>query len=311
MGELHLKKYNALANVELVGVYDKDTTRSETAATNHNTKSFQNLSELLFEVDAVSIASHTDSHYENCKRALEAGTHVLVEKPMCGNPKEARELVQLAEKNSLILQVGYLERYRFNRLLAHLTSTNIRFVDVHWNATELPREKSIDVISDLLVHPLDMVLSLIPSDVSGFSVTGSKMVTDLLDIVSVRLEFRNGAQANLWISRVASHRERKLYLFSDTEQATINFITNHVELMRPAFGTLEKVSFSLENGGSKPDVLLEQCADFIESVKTGRAPTVSGKQGLRVLETADAIRKRSLETQYIPEPSFREVEHGI
>lgn len=300
MGELHLSKYLQLADVNVVGIFDTDPKKALSVSQKFGVKVYQDLAALLFEVDAVIISTHTTSHFQNSKLALESGTHVLVEKPMCAAPEEARELVRLAEKNALVLQVGYQERFRLKRLTDHLHDQNVRFVDVHWLATELPREPTIDVISDLLVHPLDMVLSLIGSEIKTFNVTGAKILTSMIDLVSVRLEFQNGAAANLWISRVSSHRERRLYLFSSKEQASINFITNHIEVLRPSSGILEKLSFSLETGDLKPDVLLEQCASFVTAVKNGTPPLVSGRNGLKVLELADAVRRQ------IQGPSARE-----
>lgn len=313
MGELHLAKYLQLENVEVVGLYDTDKIRSKFIAEKYGLTEFGDLTSLFFEVDAVSIASHTDSHFLVCKAALESGTHVLIEKPMCGRSEQARELVRLAEKNRLILQVGYLERFRLNRLANRLGNPRVKFIDVHWLATELPREPSVDVIDDLLVHPLDMVLSLIQDEVKTVSVIGSRMLTPLLDMVSVRIDFIGGAAANLWISRVSSHRERRLYLFSDKEQASINFITNHIEILRPIAGIIEKNSFSLESENSKPDVLLEQCKSFIECVQLGNKPLISGEHGLRVLELAEAIRNHipTNVRHTFDNRSLLEMDHGL
>lgn len=289
MGELHLQKYALIPNVELVGAYEPNEKRANHLRNHYGITVFQNPSELLFEADAVSVTSPTATHFLNCRQALEAGVHVLVEKPMCDNLVQATELIRLARDRKLTLQVGYLERFRLSRLSRMVPLQDLKMIEARWCATQLPRESDIDVVADMFVHPLDLVLSLNHEEPNEIRVRGIPFISSGLDIFEARLEFPSGRVASIFVSRVAHHKERRLSLISTNVVASLNFLTNHIDLVRSVGGEAERAS--LESSGSDADVLKLQLEDFVDCVQNGKAPLVSAEDGLRVLKTLKLLRE--------------------
>lgn len=312
MGEFHLQKYLALSEAQVVGVFEPDSKRHAHLTSTYGVTVFPTLQSLLFEADAVVIASHTQAHFLTCKQALEAGVHALVEKPLCDNIEEASELIEIAERNQLILQVGYLERFRLNRFVAHLSSRDVQYADLHWLATSLPRESSLDVIGDILVHPLDMALSLFGEAPTEVSATAKPFLTPLNDFAQVHLSFSRGRKCNLTVSRVSSHRERRCFLITPNEQASFNFLSNHVETVHAKNGELHKTSYTLDEKTPLFDALLEQSRSFIHSVKTNSIPHVSGIHALDVLHTIQQIRATMImaPTTRVKNPLHKETPYG-
>ena len=197
------------------------------------------LPSLFFETDAVTIASPTASHYSLARLALEMGNHVLVEKPITHTVSEADELVRIAKERRLVLQVGFIERFRYQSLARGYALSPVRFIETHRLSASLNREPAVDVVADLMIDDLDLVLSLVGEEPSHVSAIGFPVVTDHCDLADVRLEFPGGAIANLNASRVSARAFRKLRVFSAEAYASIDFIANTTE-----------VSYKMENKSS-------------------------------------------------------------
>ncbi len=299
MGLLHLAKLVEMPDVEVVGICDTDTARASEAAAKHGVKRIEQ-SELLFEADAVFIATPTATHFKLARLTLESGAHVLIEKPLGQNPDEAAELVRMARDQKLVLQVGLLERFRFLALSEGFPLSPCRFIESHRLSPSLGREgEKIDVIMDLMIHDLDLVLALVKEDPLNVSAVGVQVLTTSCDLANVRLEFPGGAVANLTASRVSARSMRKFRVFSSDTYASMDFVSNSVDLYSRRNGQVVEHK-AIERVGL--DALREQAVNFIESVRGRATPEVSGQDGLRALRVAGIIREKIRERAPGPPP---------
>lgn len=292
MGLYHLQKYQLLqsakSNLELVGFFDPDLKRAAEVQRLTRVRPFATLPELLFEVDAVTIAAPTPTHFALVRQALEARVHVLVEKPMAERANQAEVLVELARREGLILQVGHVERFRMLQMLAGMDLSPVHFVETHRMHSTTGRESSvIDVVSDLMIHDLDLALALQPSFPSDITAIGTQVFTTQPDIANVRLEFPEGAVVNLNASRVSIEPQRKFRIFSPKGYATLDFISNQGQLFR--LGSKGLVTQAL---AATHDCLELQCREFVENIEQGKRPTVSGEDGLKVMQVLELVKSR-------------------
>jgi predicted dehydrogenase len=295
MGRYHLDKYRAMTEeVQLVGFYDSDTAKAGVIAAQTGVPSFADLGELLFEVDAVTVASPTHTHAGVAFQALESGVHVLIEKPIASSVAEAESLVRLARSKQLVLQVGMVERFRLAVLAKDVPLQPVRFLETHRLNPHLARESYIDVVSDLMIHDLDLALSLMAEDPITVSAIGMRVVTEQDDLANVRLEFPSGAVMNLNASRVSADPLRKMRVFSDQAYASFDFRQNTASVFRRNQGnSVERLVTSPENF----DALLEQARDFVACVREGRRPLVNGEDGLRALKYAGVVLQKIRERE--------------
>lgn len=305
MGSLHIAKYSLLPGVEIVGVYDSNTTASQKAKEVFKVKAFENLNELLFEADAVSIATSTESHYRIARMAFEAGVHVLLEKPITETVDEALELVNLAKKHELVFQVGFVERFRYRELSKSLLPSKVLFVASDRLSSSVGRERQIDVISDLMIHDLDLALSLISEQPSTVSALGLAVITDCIDVANARLEFPGGSVVNLNASRVSEKPMRKFRVFSSDHYASIDFMNNNVVVARR--GSDSKMD-RLTINCTELDALRGQSEQFVDCVKFNRTPLVTGEDGLRALQAVENIR-RQIDERIKMTSSFEQMGH--
>lgn len=289
MGRYHLEKYLQLPGVAVVGFVEPRAQIAAELTAKYGVRAFTELAELLFEVDALTVACPTDAHAWVARRALEAGVHVLIEKPIASRIEDAEELVALAKRKACILQVGMVERFRLGALAQGVPLRPALFVEAHRLSAQLARESTIDVVSDLMIHDLDLALSLIDEDPSQVSAIGMKVVTDKDDLANVRIEFPSGAVMNLNASRVSQDPVRKLRVFSDSAYVSFDFHKNTATVLRRNEKNAVEKNVQQKAGF---DPLLEQARDFVECVRTGRRPLVSGEDGVRALRIAQLVIQR-------------------
>ena len=292
LGRFHALKLSHLPEAELVGVVDIRAERADEVARECGTKAFYDFREVLPKVDAVSVVVPTVHHYQVTKAALLAGCQVFVEKPLAASPKEAQELVRLADELGLILQVGHIER--FNPAIKKLLSEtkNPLFIEAERVSKFSPRCLDVDVILDLMIHDLDLVLTIVKSEVEELQAAGAPVVTDKTDLASVRLVFKNGTVANLTASRIALKPRRSFrvfqpgaYLAADTlENTFLKVLLKEAEL--PPENTLSQAERFPAS-----DPLLEELTTFIQAVGQKIRPPVSGEEGFEALELAFRIKK--------------------
>ncbi|MFA5806224.1 MAG: Gfo/Idh/MocA family oxidoreductase [Melioribacteraceae bacterium] len=306
LGKIHTKLFKEVANCELVGIYDRDFERAKQVAGEFKVKSFDDPDKLLNEIDAVDIVATTSAHYELVKLAFEKNKHVFVEKPITAHIWEAEELIKIAEEKKLILQVGHIER--FNPALISLEKYHLDplFVQTDRLAQFNPRGTDVAVVLDLMIHDIDIILSLIKSDVKTVSASGVPVVSDTLDIANARIEFENGAIANVTASRISQKKMRKMRMFQRDAYISLDFITGVSEVFRllppdqkpkgpfKTFGEIgigdkKKIVAYEQPKFKEVNALKLELELFVDAIVKGGTPIVSGKDGLKALRVAEMI----------------------
>ena len=223
LGAIHAKLWKQLDNIEFVGIYDANEERAKKVAEEQNCKYFTSLDEIIQASDAITISASTTSHYEIAKKCLEQNKHCFIEKPITSTYKEAQELIALAKEKKALIQVGHVER--FNPAIAALKSYSLNplFIEAHRLSQFKPRATDVSVIHDLMIHDVDIVLSLVKSPVTSIDASGVAVLTDTIDIANARLKFENGAVVNLTASRISQQNMRKMRMFQNKAYISIDF----------------------------------------------------------------------------------------
>lgn len=286
LGRFHAQKYAALPAAELVAVCDLRESVGQAVAGELGTASCIDYRELLGKVDAVTVAASTAAHFELTRFFLENGVHAFVEKPMTPTSREAVVLTELAEKRDLKLQVGHVERFNPALLSARDALDDVRFIECHRLAAFKSRGADIDVVLDLMIHDLDVILSLVDASPRQVSAVGIAVLSGSTDIANARIEFANGAIANVTASRVSMSAQRKFRVFQENQYVSIDF--GGGEVRRVTSGgevPLQEEKWSLDKG----DALLAETEAFVDSVLDDRPCRVTGRDGIAALELAEAV----------------------
>jgi len=290
LGRHHARILSTLPGARLVAVVDTNRGRAEEIARTVNTQAIFNARDLAGQVDAVTIAVPTELHRDIAMPFLEAAIPVLVEKPMARSVAEADELIAAAAKSGVALAVGQTERFNPAVDAARPLLSDPRFIEVHRLGTFPDRSLDIDVVFDLMIHDLDVVLSLVKADVESIEAVGVPVLTGRVDIANVRLRFSNGCIANLTASRISRDRVRKIRFFQPAAYLSIDYAAQKIELWRLVRGAGSMPSIE---GGEvavvNEEPLKRELADFVEAVVSKRTPLVDGHQGRRALELAARI----------------------
>jgi len=232
LGNIHVSQLLHVEGAELSGVFDTDRARGEDVAAKYSCRLFSSFDELLENSDAVDLVTPTPTHYELTRKALQHTKHVFVEKPLCQSVDEAKSLISLAQEAEAVVQVGHVER--FNPALIALQETGFKlepmFIEAHRLAEWNPRGSDVSVILDLMIHDLDIVLSMVDSEAWRVSANGVAVVTSTPDICNARIEFHNGCVANLTASRISMKRMRKMRIFQPDAYITIDFLEKRSEI---------------------------------------------------------------------------------
>jgi predicted dehydrogenase len=293
LGKHHARILGNLPGVELVAVVDTNRTRAEEIAAAHHTQALFDAADLTGKVDAVSIAVPTEQHLAVALPFLHAGVPVLVEKPMARSLDEADRMIAAAQASGVALAVGHTERFNPAVEAARPLLRDPRFIEVHRLGTFPERSLDIDVVFDLMIHDLDVVLSLVHSEVESIEAVGVPVLTGRVDIANARLRFANGCIANLTASRISRDRVRKIRFFQPAAYVSIDYAAKKVEMYRLVKGEGPMPSIS---GGDLPvpdeEPLKRELVDFLDAIRDKRAPTVDGAQGRRALELATEITSR-------------------
>ena len=288
-GQFHAEKYAKIGEVELVGVVDIDTSRAKEIAKRYRTQPFNHHADFFNKVQAVSIAVPTPFHYSMTKDFFLQGIDVLLEKPISNTLEEADELIGLAQSKGLVFQVGHLER--FNGALSGLEGRvqHPRFIESHRLGPFSGRGAEVDVVLDLMVHDIDIILSLINSKVKQFQAVGMPILTRTPDIANARIEFENGCTANLTASRVSKEKIRKTRIFQPDGILSIDYLSQKLSFSKKAvpFGKERIPEMVTEDiPVKKIDLLEAEIHSFLQSVRDRKNVRVSGLDGKRALELA-------------------------
>jgi predicted dehydrogenase len=293
LGRQHARILSSLPDADLVAVVDTNRARAEEIAAAHGTRAFGDYREVVDQVDAVTIAVPTKLHRDIAVACLSAGIPVLVEKPMARSPVDAEAMIAAARQAGVALAVGHTERFNPAVVAARPLLTDPRFIEVHRLGTFPERSLDIDVVFDLMIHDLDVVLSLVKSEAESMEAVGVPVLTGRVDIANARVRFANGCIANLTASRISRDRVRKIRFFQPAAYLSIDYAAQKVELWRlvRADGRMPSIQ------GGDVDVVNEEplkreLADFVDAVRARRAPAVTGEDGLRALALAQRITDR-------------------
>ncbi len=314
LGKLHIKMFKQISECEVVGIYDSNPITASNVSKEFDVKVFDNLDDLLTSVKSVSIAVSTTAHFEVAKKCLEKDIHVFIEKPITASISEAETLVELANSKKLNLQVGHIERFNPAILSLEKFIIDPMFIQTDRLAQFNPRGTDVAVVLDLMIHDIDLILSLIKADVKKIDANGVAVVSDNLDIANARIEFENGAVANVTASRISQKKLRKMRIFQRDAYLSLDFITGVSEIYRllPIDGTedLPGLSFGEIGIGNKrkrlvyeqPEVkdvnaLKYELELFVKSIIHKTNPVVSGFDGLRALKVAETIMRKIEDSQ--------------
>ena len=285
LGKQHARLYAELEGVELVAVVDILESRAKEIARLYKTSALTDYHDLVGKVDAVSLAVPTTDHARIGVELLGHGLDVLVEKPIASTVEEARSLMGAASRNNRILQVGHVERFNPVVALAREAATKPQFFEIHRLAAFSPRSLDIDVVLDLMIHDIDIVLSLVPAPVREVRAVGIPVLSSKADIANARVEFEDGCVANFTASRVSFEKTRKLRFFQPHDYISVDYASQTGTMVSLRMGkVLER---KLEPTNQEP--LKVELAAFMECVQNRRKPAVTAEDGLRALELAMRI----------------------
>lgn len=290
LGKEHARIYRELGTSELVGVSDSDPAR-KAKADELGVPFYPDYRDLLGQVQAVSIATPTFTHYEIAKQCLEAGVHTLIEKPITLKLADANELIALARAKNLALQVGHLERHNpgFRRVVE--IAKNIRFLEIHRLGPFTGRINDCGVVLDLMIHDLDIVLSIVQSEVASFDAVGINVLTPYEDIANVRIKFKNGAVADLTASRLTPEKQRKIRIFQEDAYISLDFDQQKAKIFKKNLFGIGQETVDIER--SEP--LKEELKFFLNGILTGQSlgkPDEAARNALQfAIEIVDAIQK--------------------
>lgn len=296
LGRFHAQKYQADPRVELVGVVDASAERAAEVAAEVGAKAFTDYREVLPLVDLVSIVVPTEFHYQVARECFLAGCHVLLEKPVTRTVAEAEELIRLADSKGLVFQVGHLERFNPAVMALKGALNNPQFIESHRLAPFKPRGTDVSVVLDLMIHDIDILLSLVQHPLKTINSVGVPVLSGEVDIANARIQFENGCVANVTASRSSRESLRKMRIFQKDAYFSIDFQSRKIAIYRKQPGLnmipgLPNISIE-ERSFEQGDALKEEIEAFVSAVKNGTPPVVSGEDGKRALEVAIQITSK-------------------
>ncbi|HEX6191389.1 MAG TPA: Gfo/Idh/MocA family oxidoreductase [Chitinophagaceae bacterium] len=305
LGKFHLNNWKEISGIELVGFYDPNDDTAREVADRYQLPRFLDADALLNVCDAIDIVAPTTFHFDWCEKAIKKGKHVFVEKPLANTMEEARQLVKLAEESGVKIQVGHVER--FNPAFLALKGTDIHplFIEVHRLAQFNPRGTEVSVILDLMIHDIDIILSLVKSDVKSISASGVGVMTETPDIANVRIEFHNGCVANLTSSRISMKKMRKIRVFQKDAYIGIDFLNKKTEIIKLKEAQDSNVfAFDIETPTGKKTIAVANPAvpevnaikmeleEFRNAIVNNTRTIVSEQDGLLAMDVAHQILRK-------------------
>lgn len=311
LGRVHTKLWSENENAELIGIYENNPDRAKEISDEFSCKAFDNLDKLLESCEAVTISVPTVYHYDIAVKCIEKGVHCLIEKPITATNDEAAKLIALAEEKNILVQVGHVER--FNPAIASLKDFDLAplFIEAHRLSQFRPRAIDVSVIHDLMIHDIDIVLSLTKSKVTSIDANGVAVLTDTPDICNARLKFENGSVANLTASRISANPMRKMRIFQKDAYLSIDFGKPDVDIFKlieegkepqdekPTM-KLGSIEAGLKNKNiyfDKPNIpkinaIAEEQQSLLDSIKSGKPIAVSARDAAEALRIAEEINRQ-------------------
>jgi predicted dehydrogenase len=295
LGQFHAEKYTKMDGVKLVGVVDINSSRTREIAKRYRTQPFFHHADLFHRVQAVSIAAPTALHHSIAKDFLLQGIDVLIEKPIANTLEETDELIGLAESKGLILQVGHLERFNGALVASEKMVQHPVFIESHRLGPFSGRGTDVNIVLDLMIHDIDIILTLLKSKVRQIHAVGLPILTPYLDVANARIDFENGCVANVTASRVSKEKTRRTRIFQPDGTLTIDYLSQKAFFTRIVFPSERKENPEMvteEIPVIKVNALEAEIHSFLQSVRERKQVRVSGLDGRRALEVAFQIIKK-------------------
>ena len=302
LGKFHLNNWKEIPDIDLVGFYDPDDDTASQVSEKYQLPRFLDADALMDACDAIDVVAPTTYHFEWCEKAIKKGKHVFVEKPLANTMNEARQLVNLVNESGIKLQVGHVERFNPAFLAIKDMELKPMFIEVHRLAQFNPRGTEVSVILDLMIHDIDIVLSIVKSDVKNISASGVGVITETPDIANVRIEFHNGCVANLTSSRFSMKKMRKMRIFQKDAYIGIDFLNKKSEIIKLKGPQDSNVfAFDIETPSGKktiavanpnvPEVnaIRQELEEFRNSILNNTKTIVSEIDGLMAMDVAHQI----------------------
>lgn len=308
LGRIHLKCIKQIEQLELIGIFDSNKEVSSEVSQEYSTTSFSSFEEMLEHCDIIDIVTPTLSHYEYAKKAIIASKHVFIEKPITHTTKEAKSLISLSEEANVKVQVGHVERFNPAYISIQDQIDNPMFIETHRLSEFNARGTDVSVIHDLMIHDIDIILSMVKSNVKRISANGVAVVSDTPDIANARIEFDNGCVANLTASRVSLKSMRKTRIFQKNAYISIDFSakTSEVLKLKQASPNPDPYSVMIDLGEKrgkkeitffKPEItqnnaIMEELISFANAIEKGEKPLVTVEDGYNALRIASIINEK-------------------
>jgi predicted dehydrogenase len=302
LGKFHISNWKEIEGVKIVGFFDPNNDNASEVINTHGLKRFSDEEKLIEACDIIDVITPTDLHYEVCMMAIRKGKHVFVEKPLAHTLQEGKDLVNMVREAGVKMQVGHVERFNPAYLALKELNLNPMFIEVHRLAQFNPRGTEVSVILDLMIHDIDIILSLVKSDVKSISASGVAVMTDTPDIANVRIEFNNGCVANLTSSRISMKKMRKVRLFQKDAYIGIDLLekkTEIIKLKQPE--DVDVFSFDIDTPNGKKTIAIAnpsieplnaiklELESFVDAIVNNKPTVVSEIDGYLAMEVAHKI----------------------
>jgi hypothetical protein len=306
IGKIHLKLLSENPHWQLKGVYDLDKNLTREMAEMYGVQAFQSLEECLSHSQVIDIATPSSTHYEIARQAIMQGCHVFVEKPVTSDLKDARQLQKLIKEAGVVCQVGHVERFNPSFIAAKPFIQDPVFIEVHRLAQYNPRGTDVSVVLDLMMHDIDLILSIVKSNVRKIHASGTPLVSGTADLVNARIEFENGTVANVTTNRMAFRNSRKFRVFTRENLVSINLLEKHTEIIRIRNAAPNSRHLVIDPGYQQPkkeivfehpiilptNAINEELTTFYTSINSNKAISVGIDDAIRTLEIAFEIEEK-------------------
>lgn len=305
LGKFHLNNWKEIEGVKLVGFFDPNNENANQVIEQYGLKRYMDEEKLMDACDIIDVITPTDHHFNICMQAVRKGKHVFVEKPLANTIQEGRDIVNMVREANIKMQVGHVERFNPAFLALKDMTLNPMFIEVHRLAQFNPRGTEVSVILDLMIHDIDIILSLVKSDVKHISASGVAVMTDTPDIANVRIEFNNGCVANLTSSRISMKKMRKIRLFQPNSYIGIDFLEKKAEIIKLKQPEDTNVfSFDIDTQNGKKTIAIAnpviepqnaiklELESFVNAILTNSPTVVSELDGFLAMEVAHQILEK-------------------
>ncbi len=304
LGKIHLKLLNQSSKYNLIGFYDADKENSEKIAAEFGYTAYEDLDQLISDVDVVDVVTPTLAHFDVAKKVISAKKHLFIEKPITNTYEEAEELIKMASENGVKGQVGHVERFNpaFRSVVDRIE--NPMFIEAHRLAEFNPRGTDVPVVLDLMIHDIDAILSVVKSEVKSINASGVSVISDTPDIANARIEFENGCVANLTASRISMKNMRKSRFFQRDAYISVDFLEKKCEVVKMKDAPAEPDEFAMilqnaegvkkqiyyDNPSVSPNnAILDELETFADAITNDTTPIVTLEQGAKALKIAKEV----------------------